>query len=72
MTSAEFADGKTYIYHDFPNDQDPHLVIDSDLTDGKPGKDMGMAFKDPTDGSDCAISRFRREVSSDIGGLESD
>ena len=57
VTSAEFADGKTYIYHDFPNDQDPHLVIDSDLTDGKPGKDMGMAFKDPTDGSDCAIFR---------------
>ena len=57
VTSAEFVDGKAYIYHDFPNDQDPHLVIDSDLTDGKPGKDMGMAFKDPTDGSDCAIFR---------------
>ena len=44
VTSAEFADGKAYIYHDFPNDQDPHLVIDSDLTDGEPGEDMGMAL----------------------------
>lgn len=56
-TTAEQVDGKTYIYYDFPNDQDPHLVIDSDLTDGIPGKDMGMAFKDPTDGSDSAIIR---------------
>ncbi|MEP2776259.1 MAG: hypothetical protein ABJQ29_06780 [Luteolibacter sp.] len=57
VTSAEFVDGKAYIYYDFPNDQDPHLVIDSDLTDGKAGKDMGMAFKDPSDGSDAAIIR---------------
>lgn len=56
-TSAELVDGKVYIYYDYPNDQDPHLVIDSDLTDGIPGKDMGMAFKDPSDGSDCAIIR---------------
>ena len=54
-TTAEFVDGKTYIYYDFPNDQDPHLYIDDDLTDGKPGTDMGRAFKDPSDGSDCAI-----------------
>lgn len=57
VTTAEHVDGKTYIYHDFPNDQDPHLVIDSDLTDGVSGKDMGMAFKDPSDGSDCAVFR---------------
>ena len=38
-------------------DQDPHLYIDDDLTDGLPGKDMGMAFKDPSDGSDCAFIR---------------
>ena len=56
-TTAEFVDGKAYIYYDFPNDQDPHLYIDDDLTDGKPGKDMGRAFKDPSDGSDCAIIR---------------
>jgi hypothetical protein len=56
-TTAEFVDGKAYIYYDFPNDQDPHLYIDDDLTDGKPGKDVGLAFKDPSDGSDCAIIR---------------
>ncbi len=41
----------------FPNDQDPHLFIDDDLTDGKPGKNMGLAFADPSDGSDCAVIR---------------
>ena len=56
-TTAEFVDGKAYIYYDFPNDQDPHVYIDDDLTDGKPGKDMGLAFDDPSDGSDCAIIR---------------
>jgi len=56
-TTAEFVNGKAYIYYDFPNDQDPHLVIDKDLTDGKPGKDMGMVFKDPSDGSDTAVIR---------------
>lgn len=57
MTTAEYVDGKFYLYYDFPNDQDPHLYIDDDLTDGLPGKNMGMAFKDPSDGSDCAIIR---------------
>ncbi|MEO0454797.1 MAG: hypothetical protein AAFY98_11790 [Verrucomicrobiota bacterium] len=56
-TTAEYADGKLYIYYDFPNDQDPHLYIDTDLTDGKPGENIGMAFKDPSNGSDCAIIR---------------
>ena len=56
-TSAEYLDGKLYIYYDFPNDQDPHLYIDSDLTDGEPGEDHGIAFPDPSDGSDCAIIR---------------
>ncbi|KRP36361.1 MAG: hypothetical protein ABS34_07810 [Opitutaceae bacterium BACL24 MAG-120322-bin51] len=56
-TTAEFVDGKAYIYYDFPNDQDPHLYIDDDLTDGKPGQDMGLVFKDPSDGSDCAFIR---------------
>lgn len=59
MTTAEFADGKAYLYYDYPNDQDPHLYIDDDLTDGVPGTNMGMAFKDPSDGSDCAIIRDR-------------
>lgn len=57
LTTAEVADGKAYFYYDFPNDQDPHLIIDEDLTDGQIGKKMGMAFKDPSDGSDCAIIR---------------
>ena len=57
MTTAERVGDKTYLYYDFPNDQDPHLIIDSDLTDGKLGKKMGMAFKDPSHGSDCAIIR---------------
>lgn len=56
-TTAEYADGKLYIYYDFPNDQDPHVYIDSDLFDGKPGKNMGMALKDPSHGSDCAVIR---------------
>ncbi|WP_277483431.1 hypothetical protein [Catalinimonas alkaloidigena] len=57
MTTAEYADGKFYFYYDFPNDQDPHLYIDEDLTDGVPGKNMGMAFHDPSHGSDCAVIR---------------
>ena len=57
VTTAEFADGKLYIYYDYPNDQDPHLYIDDDLTDGIPGKNMGMAFNDPSHGSDCAFIR---------------
>lgn len=56
-TTAEYADGKVYIYYDFPNDQDPHVYVDEDLTDGKPGVDMGMAFKDPSHGSDCGVIR---------------
>ena len=57
VTSAEQVNGKVYIYYDFPNDQDPHLYIDEDLTDGKPGQNMGIAFEDPSDGSDSAIIR---------------
>ncbi|MDA9260367.1 hypothetical protein N9P58_00710 [Puniceicoccaceae bacterium] len=57
MTTAEYVDGKAYFYYDFPNDQDPHLMIDADLTDGKLGEDMGLAFKDPSHGSDCAFIR---------------
>jgi len=55
VTTAEYVDGKFYIYYDHPNDQDPHLIIDNDLTDGKMGQDIGMVFNDPSHGSDCAI-----------------
>jgi hypothetical protein len=57
VTTAEYADGKLYIYYDYPNDQDPHLYIDDNLTDGIPGKNMGMAFEDPSHGSDCTFIR---------------
>ncbi|MDZ8120024.1 hypothetical protein [Pontiella agarivorans] len=61
VTTAEYADGKFYIYYDNPNDQDPHLIIDSDLRDGKMGEDKGMVFADPSHGSDCAIFRDEDE-----------
>ena len=57
MTTAEYVNGKFYFYYDAPNDQDPHLYIDEDPTDGVPGKNMGMVFNDPTHGSDCAVIR---------------
>ena len=57
MTTAEYVDGRFYLYYDFPNDQDSHLYIDKDLTDGVPGKMMGMVFKDPSHGSDCVVIR---------------
>ncbi|MFT7631780.1 MAG: hypothetical protein ACI87E_002820 [Mariniblastus sp.] len=57
VTTAEFVDGKLYIYYDYPNDQDPHLYIDDNLMDGVPGKNMGIAFKDPSDGSDSGLIR---------------
>lgn len=57
VTTAERVGNKAYIYYDYPNDQDPHVYIDEDLTDGKPGKNMGLAFRDPSHGSDCAVIR---------------
>jgi hypothetical protein len=57
VTSAEMLGDKTYIYYDFPNDQDPHAYVDDDLTDGVPGRNIGMAFKDPSHGSDCGVIR---------------
>lgn len=57
VTSAERIDGKTLIYYDFPNDQDPHVYVDEDLFDGEPGKNMGMAVKDPSHGSDAGFIR---------------
>ncbi|MDP6723468.1 MAG: hypothetical protein QGF59_32690, partial [Pirellulaceae bacterium] len=60
VTSAEHKDGKVYIYYDYPNDQDPHVYIDEDLTDGKPGKNMGLAVKDPSHGSDAGFIRDKQ------------
>lgn len=56
-TTAEYHEGKLYLYYDFPNDQNPHVYVDEDLFDGKPGRDMGMAFKTPSNGSDCTVIR---------------
>ncbi|MEM1296204.1 MAG: hypothetical protein AAGH89_12625 [Verrucomicrobiota bacterium] len=57
VTNAEMVEGKAYIYYDFPNDQDPHVYVDSDLTDGEPGENMGIAVKDPSHGSDAGFIR---------------
>lgn len=57
VTTAEHVDGTFYIYYDFPNDEDPHLIIDKDLRDGTMGKVMGMAVNDPSHGSDSAVIR---------------
>jgi mono/diheme cytochrome c family protein len=57
MTTAEYADGKFYLYYDNPNDENPHLIIDDDLTDGVLGKDYGEVFSDPSHGSDAGIFR---------------
>ena len=57
VTSAEHADGKTYIYYDFPNDQDPHVYVDADLTDGVPGENKGKVVDDPSHGSDAGFIR---------------
>ena len=57
VTSAEWVDGKAYIYYDFPNDQDPHVYVDEDLFDGEPGKNVGLAVKDPSHGSDAGFIR---------------
>lgn len=57
VTNAEQIDGKVLIYYDFPNDQDPHVYVDSDLTDGEPGENKGIAVKDPSHGSDAGFIR---------------
>lgn len=57
VTNAEMVDGNAYIYYDFPNDQDPHVYVDSDLTDGEPGENKGIAVKDPSHGSDAGFIR---------------
>jgi len=57
VTTAEYVDGKAYIYYDFPNDQDPHVYIDDNLTDGKLGFNHGLAFDDESNGSDCGFIR---------------
>ena len=57
VTNAEMVDGKALIYFDFPNDQDPHVYVDSDLTDGEPGENKGKVLEDPSHGSDAGFIR---------------
>lgn len=57
VTSVEFLNGEFYIYYDFPNDEDPHLIIDSNLDDNKIERNIGKVFDDPSHGSDIAIFR---------------
>jgi hypothetical protein len=57
MTSAEHKDGTFYFYYDYPNDQDPHVYVDKDLTDGVPGENKGIVLRDPSDGSDAGFFR---------------
>ena len=61
VTTAEYADGTFYVYYDEPNDEDPHLVIDNDLTDTN-HTDKGEVFADPSHGSDSGV--FRAEDGS--------
>lgn len=58
MTSAEYKDGTFYIIGDVPNDEDPHLWMDNDLSDDTPATYIDTAvFSDPSHGSDAAIFR---------------
>lgn len=56
VTTAEFADGTFYVYYDEPNDQDPHLVLDTNLTDAA-HREAGEVFADPSHGSDAGVLR---------------
>jgi len=56
ITSAEYADGKFYIYYDNPNDRDWWVYIDDDLSDDKLGERQ-LVFKRPSLGSDACIFR---------------
>ena len=57
LTSAEYKDGTYYVYYDQENDQDPHLLTFTDLTDISTRVDHGRVFDDPNPGSDMAIFR---------------
>jgi hypothetical protein len=58
LTTAEYANGQFYLYFDQPNDEDPHLILDRDLTDGDLNNTLiGKVFADPSHGSDAGILR---------------
>lgn len=57
VTSAEYKDGVFYVYYDEANDEDPHLLTFTDLSDVSTRTIHGEVFDDPNPGSDMAIFR---------------
>ena len=57
VTTAEYADGKIYLYYDEPNDQDPHLLLGEPLDGGLIWRDLGKVLADPSHGSDAGVIR---------------
>lgn len=57
VTTAEYADGKIYLYYDEPNDQDPHLMLGENLDGEIKWTDKGEVLADPTHGSDAGVIR---------------
>lgn len=56
VTTVEYADGQFYVYYDEPNDEDPHLIVDDDLTE-EGQRRLGRVFDDPSNGSDAGVFR---------------
>lgn len=62
-TTAEYKDGKIFIYYDKPNDGKPHLVVGSNLDTKNPTwENKGLAFDDPFFGSDAGVIRASDNV----------
>jgi len=57
VTTAEYADGKIFLYYDEPNDQDPHLMLGENLEGEISWTDHGEVLADPTHGSDAGAIR---------------
>ena len=57
VTSAEYHDGTFYIYYDEPNDENPHLMTFTDLTDASTRVDHGEVLDNESHGSDMAAFR---------------
>lgn len=57
VTSAEYANGKYYVYYDEPNDEDSHLRTFTDLGNVSTRVNVGRVITNPAHGSDAAIFR---------------
>ncbi|MDF1659951.1 MAG: hypothetical protein P1U58_20215, partial [Verrucomicrobiales bacterium] len=62
VTTAEYADGKIFLYYDEPNDQDPHLMVGENLDGEIKWTDHGMVLADPSHGSDAGVIRTQDGV----------